>query len=567
MNTDADNRQSTARLGVARLAKSRQGRTSGEAWVNHQQYERIRVYPCLSVVIFLFFIAVAHLSGTNTPPARTNAAFSCIMHVHTRMSSGKYQLPELTRIARDQGVDVIFLSDNLVESIEFGFLPLRHIFWAGYQEKPSILTIGWKRCLAEVQRENERLSRASHGQSRATRDKSSATMRNAWQARDKPDVLYIPGVEVVPRFFWSGSLLKTNLVCHNHQRNLVILGTQNTRSLVNLPITCGYMPGRDTLWIIITRVLLVLFISACLGFLFLPRRMARRSGYSAGMIRRAFLFGLILPLVLLMIVVNLTASWMPAFDIYSPDNPERFEQRVLDALKREKLISFWAHPEAPDHQEFKYFGVSFAVDTRPYPEVLLKTKGYTGFAGVNQGANKFVNPGSIWDVVLKQYLDGKRDEPPWCFGEMLYHYEGQSGKSLSNVETMVWAPEKKAAALLDSIRKGLFYARWNYAGQSFTLDQWQVNGFESGQTGRTTNSSVNISLRVSAKIPGEKAEVLIIRNGEVIKKADMILPLELNLQDSLPRAARGPSEPRVYYRAVVSGKYPVRLVTNPIFIR
>lgn len=476
---------------------------------------------------------------------QTNTIFSCIMHVHTRMSSGNYQLPELTQIAQAQGVDAIFLSDNLVESIEFGLPPLRHIFWASHQEKPSVLTIGWKRCLTEIRRENERQN----------------------------DVLYVPGVEVSPRFFWSGSLLKKNLVCHNHQRDLIVIGTGNAGSLVNLPAARGFVPGRDTFWIILTRLLVFLFVCACLGLLFLPRRLARRSGYTAGMIRRAFFFGLILPLVLLMVLINFLASMMPAFKIYSPDDPARFEQRVLDALKRENLVSFWAHPEAPDHQEFKYFGVPFTVDTRPYPEVLLKTKGYTGFAGVNEGENKFVDPGSVWDMVLKQYLDGKRDEPPWCFGEMLYHYEGQAGKRLSNVETMIWAPEKKAEALLDSIRKGYFYARQNYAGQSLALDQWQVDHWESGQTGQTTNGYVDISLRVSARLPGEaakpsvalakegeKAEVLIIRNGEVIKKADITLPLELNLRDS-------PREARVYYRAVVSGKYPVRLVTNPIFIR
>lgn len=485
-------------------------------------------------------------------PEQTNTAFACIMHVHTRMSSGNYQLPELTAIAKTQKVDVIFLTDNLMESIEFGLPPFRHIFWASHQEKPSVRAIGWKRCLAEVQRENERQPRAARGQG---------------------NVLYIPGVELVPRFFWSGSLRSTNLVCHNHQRNLIVLGTQDAHDLVSLPAAVGYVPGRDTGWIIATRLLLLLFIGGCAGLIFMPRLLAQRSGLRVGAIRRAWLSGLLLPLVLAMAVVNGVALMMPAFNIYSPDDPARFEQRVLDALHRQNLISFWASPEATDHQEFKYGGVPFTVDTRAFPEVLLKTRGYTGFAGVNEGENKFVDPGSVWDMVLKQYLDGKRDEPPWCFGEMLYHYEGQAGKKLSNVETMVWAPEKKAAALLASVRKGYFYSRRNYGGQSLTLDQWQVNRFESGQTGHTTNGTVDISLRVSARLPGEaakpsvalakegeKAEVLIIRNGAVIKKADMTLPLELNFRDS-------PQDPKVYYRAIVSGKYPVRLVTNPVFIR
>lgn len=569
------------------------------------------------------------------PAPRTNAAYSCIMHVHTRMSSGSYRLPELTRIAKEQGVDAIFLSDNLVETIEFGLPFFRHIFWGSHRQIPSVLSIGWQRCLDEIRKENKRQS----------------------------DVLYIPGVEVCPRFFWSGSLLKTNLVCHNHQRDLVVIGTGQAGSLVNLPAARGFLPGRDTLWIILTRLLVFLFVCACLGLLFLPRRLARRSGYPAGMIRRAFLFGLVLPILLVMVAVNLAASLAPSFDIYSPDDPERFEQRVLDALKKKNLMCFWAHPEAFDHNEYKYFGVPFAIDTRPYPEVLLKTKGYTGFAGVNEGENKFVDPGSVWDMVLMQFIEGKRDEPPWCFGEMLYHYEGQSDKKLSNVETVVWAPEKTAGALLDSVRRGFFYARNNFRGQALNLDQWQANGAVSGEYGRphskmssngksemlNTKSETNlqcsnfqnfltlnylvlnfgfesfdivsglvlrysslrasgiveqdpdrnyvsISLRVSARLPGEaakpsvlssdlsgvalakteavrakgealakegeKAEVLVIRNGAVIKKDSLPVPFDMEISDSLP-----PAVSKAYYRAVVSGKYPLRLVTNPIFVQ
>lgn len=465
-------------------------------------------------------------------PEPTKIAFRSIMHVHTRMSSGHYQLPELTAVAKAKQVEAIFLSDTLLESIQYGLPPWRHIFWAGHQEKPSVLALGIERWLAEIQRENER----------------------------QPDVLYIPGVEVVPRFFWSGSLLKKNLVCHNHQRDLIVMGIEDPRSLANLPTTCGYQPGKHAAWIVATRLLLVLFSGAVLGMLFLPRRWARRSGYTAGFIRRAFFFGLVLPLALLMGLVNGIAGLLPTFDIYSPDDPARFEQRVLDALGPQNLVTFWAHPEAADHQDFKYCGVPFAVDTRPYPEVLLKTRGYTGFAGVNQGENKLVEPGSAWDALLKQYLKGEREEPPWCFGEMLYHYEGQAGKSLSDVETIIWAPEKKAGALLDSVIRGYFYARSNFRGQALTLDQWQVDRWASGQMGGTTNAGVEITLRVNSTIPGEKAEVLIVRNGEVIKKADLVLPLELNFRDN-------PPTDRVYYRALVSGKYPVRLVTNPIFIR
>ena len=81
----------------------------------------------------------------------------CIVHIHSDMSSGTYSLPELTETAKNYGIDVLFLTDSLTQSIEYGLLPWRHILWAGHS-RPSILTLGPKRYLAAIQRENDRQS-------------------------------------------------------------------------------------------------------------------------------------------------------------------------------------------------------------------------------------------------------------------------------------------------------------------------------------------------------------------------------------------------------------------------
>src|SRR3989304_4590808 len=102
-------------------------------------------------------------------------AYSCIFHVHSRISSpGGYSLSELTGVARRYGVDAIFLSDNLTDTIEYGLPPLRHVLWLNYS-RPSVMTFGPRAYLDMVAAENRRQS----------------------------DVLYVPGVEVCPRFYWT----------------------------------------------------------------------------------------------------------------------------------------------------------------------------------------------------------------------------------------------------------------------------------------------------------------------------------------------------------------------------
>lgn len=290
--------------------------------------------------------------------------------------------------------------------------------------------------------------------------------------------------------------------------------------------------------------------------------MALRSGYSPGAIARAFFFVLVLPLGLVMVAVDFAAGRMTVFDIYSPDDPGKFEQRVLDYLNSKQLPCFWAHPEAYDHAEYSVLGARFSIDTRPHPDILLATRGYTGFAGLNEGENKLVEPGSAWDQALGQYIVGARDRPVWCFGEMLYHYEGQAGKKLANVENMVWAPEKTAQALLDSVSAGRFYARINRGSQSLVLDRWDVNGIGSGRTIELATNTFDIALGVSSKAPGEVLDIVLIRNGEIVKRTKMKAPFDLRFEDSLPSGLSN-----AYYRALVCGTYPLRLASNPIFVR
>jgi len=456
--------------------------------------------------------------------------------VHSKISSyGRYSLSELTEVARGYGVDVIFLSDNLTDTIQYGIAPLRHILWFNYSRR-SVTTLGPQAYLDQIESENRRQS----------------------------EVLYVPGIEICPRFYWTGSLPDGDLVCHNHQRNLIALGVNDAKVLKKIPEVCGYVWQKNPGYMVSSRVLLVLLLMACLGMVVMPRFLAHRSPYSARQIWRSFVLGIILPLLVICAVVNIVVSLGQSFHIYGKDEPGRYEQHTIDFLDKHNLVHYWAHPEAADDHQFsdvpihklkyvpfKTLKIPFKAHTDPYPELLSLTKGYTGFGGVYEDENTLINPGSMWDEVLKQYVNGRRDAPVWCFGEMLYHYEGQAGKKLRNVETIVWAAEKSAEALLESLRKGHFYARENSDGQSLVLEEWKVK----------QAFPAEIVFRVSSRIPSEEIRIQLVRNGELIKEISGKTPVEFEFaDDTLSRSATA------YYRVVVLGRGPLKLVTNPVFI-
>ena len=273
------------------------------------------------------------------------------------------------------------------------------------------------------------------------------------------------------------------------------------------------------------------------------------------------LLTLVLPLGLAVIVVNTLAARIPAVRIYGPDPDAHHEQRVLDDGRAAGVFAYWAHPEATDHHEFKVLGVPFIADTRPYPHLLQLTTNYQAFGGVYEDRNTLYEPLGEWDALLEEALRGRR-APVWCLGEMLYHYEGHAGKTFDNVETVIWASEKTAPALLQALHRGAFYARRNHRGQRIEVDNWTVNNAASGETLHLTSSNLDIRLDLDSATPGEKVTVDVVRNGHVVHRAELTTPARLRWTDT-----PAPELGAAYYRAIIRGQHPLKAVTNPIFVR
>ena len=59
-----------------------------------------------------------------------------------------------------------------------------------------------------------------------------------------PKLIILPGVEVAPYYYWTGSLLGRTLTMHNAQRNLLVLGLTKPEDYRSLPVSGN--PGSYT---------------------------------------------------------------------------------------------------------------------------------------------------------------------------------------------------------------------------------------------------------------------------------------------------------------------------------
>ncbi len=442
-------------------------------------------------------------------------------------------MPQLTDLARQKGADVLFITDNLTQQIQYGLPPFRNVFWASHSME-SVMRLGVRDYIRQVEEENRRQS----------------------------EVLCIPGVELCPRTYWTGTLKERNLVCRDHQRNLLVLGLHDPELVAGLQEGVGYVWGRHTAWILATRLVVAGLILAVLAGVWGVKRMARRTGIAAWDLRWSLLLTVLLPLLLAAWGLDRLAARLPAVQLYGEDPSLANTHRLLDQLVESGHFAYWAHPASADQHDFRVGPVAFKADTRPYPEALLRTTNYHAFGGLYEGDHNLIEPGQVWDQVLESYLDGRRSRPAWCLGEMLYHHEGQAKtKSLRNVETMVWAEEKTSPAILRALHEGRFYARRNRATQRLDLLRWSAAGGASGQTVTNAGPVVQLSLEAASTEPGEEVEILLVRNGEVFSRTTKTTPFSLQVEDTPPAGME-----RLSYRVLLKGRHPLEAASNPVFV-
>ncbi len=130
---------------------------------------------------------------------------SFALHVHSEASGFQTRLSELALRARKKKIDAVILTDYFQQRVEWGWYPFHRWLKVGY-EKPGISRFGCKKYFKAIDETNRRY----------------------------PDVLLIPGAEVTPAYWWSGSLSKKNLTVHGLQKNMLVFGL-NAGDLSKIP--------------------------------------------------------------------------------------------------------------------------------------------------------------------------------------------------------------------------------------------------------------------------------------------------------------------------------------------
>lgn len=497
--------------------------------------ERVRII--LGVLLALLFWASDGVAGTDGPVWRPLVA---AFHVHSNASAEGKALDMLAVEAKASGIDAIIFSDNFLLRYEHGLFPLRGVIrWT--VELPSVMSAGVDRYLAEIR---------------------EAGLRH-------PEVLLIPGVEVVPHYYWTGSIFSKDLTMHDAQKNVLVLGLSRADDYGRLPAAgnhASYEYGWNTV-VLLWPVLLVLP-----AIWLINRRVDRRRGvgwtFMVVRARRPAPGVLLLTLAVLLLVNNYPFG-TPLYDTYSDENGLRPYQGLIEYVRQRGGVAVWSMPEARDFSRHDYgpLGV-VTVKTDPYPEALLKTSGYAGFGAVYEDTVTVTDPGGVWDAALMGYLEGRRGNPPWGVGEVAYHRTDSAGKRLDNVETVLWVKERSPAALLDALAKGRMYALERRKDYGLVLNEFSLTSEETGQSlisGETLEAPANAPFRVRVVVSssdGQRRPVLVqvIRSGLVLSSTTETTPFSVQLRDVVPPGTGS------YFRLLIgSGAY--RIVSNPIFVR
>jgi len=479
-------------------------------------------------------------SAAAEPQASTGATLTVAFHVHSNVSTGSLSLDQIAEQAQRMGIDAVVFSENLALRYEYGLFPL-HGMIRQTVTLPSVVEYGIDRYLAAV---------------------AEAQTRH-------PGVLLVPGVEVTPHYYWTGSLPERNLTMHNAQKNLLVFGLTNSDDYRALPV-----PGNRGFslygWETLGRVWPVALLGYA-GWLWRRRtsrqikvgvttmRVAGRSQAPAGLLAAGS-------------AVLLLLAWpydSPLFSFYDDQLREKPYQTLIDTALQRGGAVVWSMPEAVDFSVHPYGPLgSVTVKTDPYPLSLLQTTGYTGFGGVYQDTRRITEPGALWDQLLLQHLGGLRPALPAVFGEIAFHRPGQAGIELNQVLNVVTAKERTIAGLVEAIKAGRLYAL-SQAGRPFglRLDTFQIetqDGAHAAGVGQPFMHNgvgpLAVRVMVTATDRGtHPVQVTIIRSGQVLARMTGTTPFQQRVVDPAMPSGAG-----AFYRVDVRGEGEI--LSNPIFV-
>lgn len=476
------------------------------------------------------------------PPADAPLQLETAIHVHTRAtSSGRLSVAEIAQVARREGVDAVVYTDNLVRDHRYAPWPLRGVFEI-HRREPALVAFGVEAFLEQIATVDARF----------------------------PDLLLLPGVEVTPYYWWSGSLLEGRLVLHDFQRDLLVVPPAGppdaTEELISSlpaidnPGAEGWGPG--SLGELLPGLGLLL---VGLGSL----RAGRRKGRPLLLV-----LGVAAAVVGAGLLIHHFPFTEPLYQPYSPAPGWAAEQRLIDHVRQRQGVVLWSTPEVDNSGARSVGPIRVELDSPPYVDGLARTRGWDAFGGLYAHGVEAIDPGGLWDDLLLEHARGQRARAAWMVGESDFRYTGQAGKFLSEVLTVLLVPDPTREAALEALAGGDSYALRQTENEGLRLSEFTVSGasgtetsWETSWPGEEISVPAGTLLEIRVAIDSREGTPLpcrirLVRDGRVVEEWDATAPFRRRILAPFDGETAS-----TYYRLDVRGPRPHRLVTNPIFVR
>ncbi len=453
-----------------------------------------------------------------------------VVGIHTDIGTGVHSLDQIVKRLEEKNIPIAVITEHTLIRCEYGLFPLRKIVKKAYRKK-CLLDSGVQNYLDDIARTNK-----SH-----------------------PKIVIIPGTEVVPFYYWTGSYFKKDLIMHNWHKQFLVIGLNKARDFENLPMVSNPSSAHYTWRSVYFFWPLILLI---LGFWLLRKRRTRQLKFKDQVFTTLSspyrVWGVIIIILGALFLINNFPFKTAPYDQYHGNRGEAPYQEMIDYVNEKDALAFWSLPEATTDVEV---GGARSY-TPPFPESLLATHNYSGFSAFYEGWRKVANPGGIWDKILNEYCEGKRERPVWAMGEI--DYRGGTGKEIDSVQTVFLIPQLNREAVLDALKKGRMYALRKSYQEALSLDNFVVkDSSKSAIMGETliSNNKPTIQIKISCPAPKvKKIKVKLIRKGEIIKTFDVENSEEIIYEDDYYKLGE-----KIYYRLDIAARGG-RIISNPIFV-
>jgi len=447
-----------------------------------------------------------------------------LIDVRTDFSDGAHTLEYLIELAKKRGIEVLFINDHDRKVLEYGIRPFQNILRKKVEE-PSINKRGPEDYLNMIETASKKY----------------------------PDMILIPGAETAPFYYWKGSYFKKNLTVCDWERHLLIVGLEEPKDYKELPILHN---GYSTKYILSSiSVGFFLFLALLILGLYMIKW--------KGIIRYS---GITVSVLALFLLINNHPFKSSPYDQYHGAQEILPYQLLIDYVNSRGGMVFWNHPETKSGQRRLD---PIIRDTPPYPQVLIESRNYTGFAALYGDSITITEPGNIWDKVLIEYCSGQRANPVWGISSSDFHEDGGAEEKLGNFPTFFLVKSKSKKDILDALKKGRMYAcRGDVDSPRLILEDFSISDSETSQKavmGEETffkgYPSINIRISTTDSEKGNSVTVRLIRSGNLLETFSAATPLSIDFKDDFFEPSK-----KIYYRLDATDKKGRKLVSNPIFV-